>query len=67
VFEALQVSMKTLELISVAPVCWRLIEERTRELFEYHMESLDSHTLARILDRDQLNLKETELYQFLVK
>jgi len=67
VFEALKVSTSTFRLTCMIPVCWRMVEEDTSAVLEYHIDSLDQSTFTRILERDQLNLKEVELFQFMVK
>jgi len=67
VFEALSLSTNTVELTYLAPICWNIIEEQTSDVLEYHMDDLDAHLLARILERDQLNMAEVELFQAAVR
>jgi len=67
VFEALNISTRVMELTSIIPSCWKIIEEETRAVLEHHLETIEAHTLGRILDRDVLNLSEVELFQYLVR
>jgi len=67
VFEALRLSTNAIELTYLAPICWKIIEEQTSEVLEYHNDDLDPHIFARVLERDQLNMGEVELFQSAVR
>ncbi len=67
VFEVLRFSTNAVELTYLAPICWRIVEERTGEVLEYHLEDLESHLFVRILERDKLSLEEPELFQLAVR
>jgi len=67
VFHALKVSTTMLELTPMIPICWKIIEDRTSEVLQYHVESIDQHQLLRILEREQLNIEEVTLFQLIIK
>jgi hypothetical protein len=67
VFEALHLSTKSIELTAIIPACWKIIEEETPEVLEHHLDTVEAHTLGRILDRDVLNMTEVELFQYVVR
>ncbi|CAL8143975.1 unnamed protein product [Orchesella dallaii] len=67
VFEVLSFTTNAVELSYLAPICWKIIEEQTSEVLEYHMDKLDAHTFAKILERDRLNLDEVDLFKMAVR
>jgi len=67
VFEVQSFTTKAVELSYLAPICWKIVEEQTKEVLEYHMDKLDTHTFAKILERDRLNLDEVELFKLAVR
>jgi len=67
VFEALRLSTNAIELTYLAPICWKIIEEQTGDVLEYYVEDLDPHLFAKVLERDQLNMGEVELFQIAVR
>lgn len=67
VFEAMRFSTNAVELTYLAPICWRIVEENTAEVLEYHLEHLEPHLFARVLERDRLSIDESELFQYAIR
>lgn len=67
VFEGLRLSTNSIELTYLAPICWKIIEEQTKAVLEYHLDEMDAHLFSRVLERDRLSMDEVELFHMAVK
>jgi len=66
VFEILQsASLHSIPLLEAE--CWEFLQNKSSSVLDCHLECLDHDMLALILKDDRLNIREVELFEFLLR